>query len=144
LRQRRTIDTLGAEDVDVVEFDELFGGKCFRRSERHVPGVVHHDVEPPLFGNDPGNRGIGRGLRADVELDGMQIDVVIRSVFLHVGDLGRVAAPGIAHRGVNRVACLGQCVGGKPAEAAGSTSDNDNLFHDTQPFPREVDFRTEG
>jgi hypothetical protein len=36
------------------------------------------------------------------------------------------------------VAGVGECTGGERAEAAGSTGDNDNLFHDTYPFVRLV------
>jgi hypothetical protein len=45
-----------------------------------VAGIVHHDVETPLLGNDLRNRGIGRRLRTDIEFDGMQIDVVIPGI----------------------------------------------------------------
>ena len=48
LRQSRPVDTLSREHVDVVELRELLGGKGFRRAERHVTGVVDHDVERPF------------------------------------------------------------------------------------------------
>jgi hypothetical protein len=134
LRQSRTIDTLGAEHVDVVELRELFRRERFRRSERHVTGVVNHDIETSLLGHDLADGRIGRLLRADIEFDGTQIDVVIAGVFFDIGGLGGVAAGGAAHRRVNSVARLGQGVGGQPAKAAGRAGDDDDLFHDTYPF----------
>jgi hypothetical protein len=52
LRQGRAIDALGAEDIDVVQFRELFGRECLCRPEHHVTGIVDHDIETPLLGND--------------------------------------------------------------------------------------------
>src|SRR5712671_2078315 len=136
LRQGRAIDTLGAEDIDVVEFRELFGREGFRRPEHHVTGIVDHHIEASLLGHHSCDRSVDRLLRADVELDGAKIDAVISGEFFDIGDLGRVAARGAAHRRVDRMACLGQRVGGQPAKAAGSAGDDDNLFHDTYPFLR--------
>jgi hypothetical protein len=134
LRQSRAIDTLGAEDIDVVEFCELFGGERFCRPEHHVTGVVHHHIEASVLGNYPGDGCVDRLLRADVELDGTQVDAVVSGEFFDVGDLGRVPARGAAHRRIDGMACLGQSVGGQPAKAAGSAGDDDNLFHDTYPL----------
>src|SRR5258707_2897418 len=136
LRQGRAIDTLGAEDIDVVEFRELFGREGFRRPEHHVTRVVDHHIETPLLGYHSCDRSVDRLLRADVELDGAEIDIIISGEFFDIGDLGRVAARGAAHRRVNCMACLGQRVGGQPTKAAGSAGDDDNLFHDTYPFLR--------
>ncbi len=134
LRQGGTIDTLGAEDVDVVEFRELLGREGLRRPEHHMTRVVHHDIETSLLGDDPGDGRIDQFLRADVEFDGPQIDAVIPGEFFDIGGLGRITARGAAHRRVDSMACLGQGVGGQPAKAAGGAGDNDYLFHDTYPL----------
>jgi hypothetical protein len=99
-----------------------------------VPGVVDHDIETPLLGNDFGDGRVCRLLGADVELDGAQIDAVIAGVFFDIGDLGRIPACGAAHRRVHRMARFGQAVGGQPAKAAGRAGDDDDLFHDTYPL----------
>ena len=63
----------------------------------------------PAVGDDLGDRRVDRGLRLHVELDRAQIDAVFawRSLRI-VGDLRRVAAGGVAHRGVDGVAGLGE------------------------------------
>jgi hypothetical protein len=93
-----------------------------------------HDVEASLLPDDLRDRRISRGLRADVELDGVQIDLVVGCVLPDIGGLRRVAARGAAHRRVDDVARFGERVGGEPAEAAGSTGDDDNLVHDAYLF----------
>jgi hypothetical protein len=98
-----------------------------------MTGIVHHDIEASLLSHDLRDRGVGRWLRADVEFERVQIDVVLRSEFLDVGDLRRVAALGAAHRRIDRMTRFGQGVCRKPPKAAGSPGDDDNLFHDEYP-----------
>jgi hypothetical protein len=95
---------------------------------------MHHDIETSLLGDDLCDRRVGGDLRTDVEFEGMQVDMVVAREFLDIGDLRGIAAFGVAHRGVDRVPRSGQRVGEQPAEAAGSTGDDDNLFHDAYPF----------
>jgi hypothetical protein len=37
----------------------LFGRECLCRPEHHVTGIVDHDIETPLLGNDFCDRRIG-------------------------------------------------------------------------------------
>jgi hypothetical protein len=134
LRQRRTIDALGAQDVDVIELGELFRRECLRRAEHHVTGIVHDDIEAALLGDDLRDRRVGRWLRADIELDCAQIDMVVAGEFCEIGDDGRVAALRLAHRGIDGVAGLGERIGGQAAEAARRAGDDNDLFHDSDPL----------
>ena len=54
---------------------------------------------------------------------------------LTVGDLRRVAPVGLAHRGVDGVAGLGERAGGHEAEAPGGAGDEDDVLgHEDIPF----------
>jgi len=88
----------------------------------------------PLFRDDLRNRDVGRVLRIDIEFKRAQIYLVVARKFLDVRDDSRVAAGGLTHRRVYRVAGFRERVGGQPAKAAGRTGDDDNLFHDIFPF----------
>jgi hypothetical protein len=52
LRQRGPVDALDAEHVDVVELGELLGRERFGRAERHVAGIVDHDIDAARIGDD--------------------------------------------------------------------------------------------
>jgi hypothetical protein len=43
-----------------------------------VAGIVDEHVEAAALGDDPGDRGLDRGVAGDVELDGAQVDAVAR------------------------------------------------------------------
>jgi len=55
LRERGAIDSLGAQDVDVVELCELLGGEGFCGTKRHVTRVMDDDIEVTLLRDDPAN-----------------------------------------------------------------------------------------
>jgi hypothetical protein len=63
MRQRRAIDTLGAEHVGVVDVVHLFWGERLGRTCHHVSGVVDDHVEAPLFFDDRRDGGVNRLLR---------------------------------------------------------------------------------
>src|SRR6202047_5552451 len=73
LGQRCAVYPLGAEHVDVVEFSQLLRRERFRRSEDHVPGIVHEDIEPALFGNNLADRRFDGFLRKHVQFNGTQV-----------------------------------------------------------------------
>ena len=80
-------------------------------AERHA-GVVDEDVDAAGVGKHLGDRCVDRGVVGDVELDDGD---ALR------GQRGRhvlVAAGGIAERGEDAVAGLGESLGGVAAEAA--------------------------
>ena len=120
---------MGAEDVHIVQFRQLLGLERFRGPESHMAGIVRHDIEVPMLLDDRGDAGIDRFLRSDIELDGVQIDAVVLGIFFDIGDLRGIAAPSLPHRGINRVAGIGQRIGGQSAKAAGSAGDEDDLVH---------------
>jgi hypothetical protein len=134
LRQRYAVYPLGAEHVDVVEFSQLLRRERFRRSEDHVPGIVHEDIEPALFGDNLADRRFDGFLRRHVQFNGTQVNLIVVRKLFHVRNLRRVAAGGIPHRGVDSVAGLREGIGGQTAKAARSSSDYDYLFHDYSPF----------
>jgi hypothetical protein len=133
VRQGGTIDALRAEHVDVVELGKLFRRECFGRPERHVTGVVNDDVQTAAVGQDLLDARFSRCFAGHVQLDGTQIDPVLRGVLLHFFDLRRVTAGGFAHAGVDRVSGMGERAGGEGAKATGGASDDDDLFHDGIP-----------
>ena len=56
------------------------------------------------------------------------------------GDSSRIAAPGLAHRGIDGVPGLGEGACGHEAEARGGASDeNDLLEHDEGSFESDLD-----
>ncbi len=112
VRQGGAIDPLGAEHVDVIELGELLRREGLGGAEHHVAGIMHDDVDAAVRGEDRGNAGVDRLLRADVELDGAKIDAVASGIAFDVGDLRRVAARGLAHGRVDGVACLSERFGG--------------------------------
>ena len=69
-----------------------------------------------------------------VEFDGPEIDAVLGGITRYLGDLRSIATGGLAHAGVDDVTCVGECTGCERTKAAGSTGDDDNLFHDTYPL----------
>jgi hypothetical protein len=131
--QRRSIDPLSAEHIDVEELGELLGRECFRRTERHVSGIVDYDVEATRICDDLGNARLHRFSGRDIEFDGSQIDPVLGGVMFSLGHLRSVATGCLAHGGVDDVRGLGERSGGKRAEAGGRASDDDDLFHDIDP-----------
>ncbi len=75
--QRRAIDSLRTHDVNVVFARDLFGRITFQRAERHVTGVMHHDVEPANLRNNLANRRDGGIFRAHIEFERAKIDSVL-------------------------------------------------------------------
>jgi hypothetical protein len=43
---------LGAEHISVIDLQELFGGKGFRRAKDHASRVVDDDIKAAVFLND--------------------------------------------------------------------------------------------
>ena len=130
LGQRYAVYPLGAEHVDVVEFSQLLRRECFRRSKDHVPGIVHEDIEPALFGDNLADRRFDGFLRRHVQFNGAHVNLIVVRKLFHVRNLRCVAAGGIPHRGVDSVAGLREGIGGQTAKAARSSSDYDYLLHD--------------
>jgi len=83
-----------------------------------VTRVVDHHVEATVCGDDRFDRGVGRGLGGDIQLDGAEIDGVLGGILLRLGDLPRVAAGRLAHGGIRGVTRPSQRAGGQRAEAA--------------------------
>ncbi len=52
MRQRRAVDPLRADDVDVVEGGELLRREGLRRTPDHVAGIVDDDVQTAGFVDD--------------------------------------------------------------------------------------------
>ena len=127
MRQGGPVDPLGRQHVDVVELGELLGREGLGRPEGHVAGIVDDDVDAAVPGHDLGDGAVDRRLGADVELDGAQVDAFLGGIGLHVGDLRRVAAGGLAHGGVDRMAATGDGIGRQAAEAARGAGDKDDL-----------------
>ena len=127
VRQGGPVDPLGRQHVDVVELGELLGRERFGWPEGHVAGIVHDDVDAAVRGDDVGDSAVDRRLGADIELDDVQVDALFPRVGLHVGDLRRVAAGGLAHGGVDRMAAPDDSVGRQAAEAARGAGDEDDL-----------------
>jgi len=129
LGQRYAVYPLGAEHVDVVEFSQLLRRERFRRSEHHVPGIVHENIEPALFGDNLADRRFDGFLRRHVQFNGTQVNLIVVRKLFHVRNLRRVATGGIPHRGVDSVAGLREGMGGQTAKAARSSGDYDYLLH---------------
>lgn len=98
-----------------------------------MAGIVDHDVEPAILGDDLGDAGLYGFVGRDIQLDGPEVDASLGSIARNFGDLRRVAPGRLAHRGVDGVAGLGERAGGKRAEAARRAGNDDNLFHDCNP-----------
>src|SRR5439155_1306148 len=108
LRQCRTIHSLRASDVDVIQLSELFGRERFGRTKNHVSGVVNDHVEATVLGNDLLDGCVTRFLRRNVQFDGTQVDIVILGELFRLFDLWRITAPGLAHACIDSVACFCQ------------------------------------
>ena len=93
-----------------------------------MPGIVHEDIEPALFGNNLADRRFDGLFRRHVQFNGTQVNLIVVRKLFHVRNLRRVAAGGIPHRGVDSVAGLREGIGGQTAKAARSSSDYDYLF----------------
>jgi hypothetical protein len=99
-----------------------------------MAGIVDDHVETARVRDDLGDAGVGRGVRLHVEFDGAQIGRVFHRPGGDVRDLRRIAAGGLPHRGVDRVAGLGQSLGGHETEARrGAGDEDDGLGHDEAP-----------
>jgi len=129
LRQGSAVDALGRKHIDVEQLRKLLRRERFRRTERHVAGIVDHDVEASVVGDDLRDAGFGGFVRGDVEFDGPEVDAVLAGIACDFCDLGGVAAGGLAHAGVDDVAGMSEGTGGERAKAARSTGDDNNLFH---------------
>src|SRR5438876_9975360 len=67
------------------------------RIRRMIPGS---STVATVGGDDLLDRGVGRGLGGDVQLDGAKIDGVLGGILPRLGDLRRVAACRLAHAGI--------------------------------------------
>src|SRR6266480_2058368 len=119
-----------AELYDINVLSQLLRRECFRRSKDHVPGIVHEDIEPALFGDNLADRRFDGFLRRHVQFNGAHVNLIVVRKLFHVRNLRCVAAGGIPHRGVDSVAGLREGIGGQTAKAARSSSDYDYLLHD--------------
>jgi hypothetical protein len=97
MRQRRPIDPLGAENVDVILLDQLFEREGFGRAEHHVAGIMDDHIEAPGVGDDAGDTGINRGVGLHVQLDGAQIRFIFGGPGGDSGNLWHIAACGFPH-----------------------------------------------
>lgn len=98
-----------------------------------MAGIVDQDVEPAILGDDPDDAGLHGFAGRDIQLDDPEVDALLGGIARNFGDLRRVAAGRLAHRGVDGVPDLGERAGGKRAEAARRAGNDDNLFHDCNP-----------
>ncbi len=130
LRQRYAVYPLGAEHVDVVEFGQLLRRERFRRPEHHMPGIVHENIEPALFGDNLADRRFDGPFRRHVQFNRTQVNLIVVRKLFHVRSLRRVATGSIPHRGVDSVAGLREGIGGQTAKATRSSGDYDYLLHD--------------
>src|SRR5258707_1121609 len=69
LRECGPIYPLRTQDVDVVEFGQLFRSKGFGGTENHVASVVNHNIQSALAGHDPPNCCIDGFFRRYIQLD---------------------------------------------------------------------------
>jgi hypothetical protein len=90
VRKHGTIHALRAEDVDVVEFSELFWGKRLCRPKIHVSRVMDHHVDMAVSRDDFCYCAVDGVLRLHVKFDGSQIDFIVLCVFLKLGHLRSV------------------------------------------------------
>jgi hypothetical protein len=127
-RQRGAVHALGAEDVNVILLDILVGRERLGGAEHHVPGIVDDHVEPARIGEDMGDRCFRRCVGLDVELDGAEVRLLLGGPLRDLGDLGRIATLGLAHRSIDNVAGLGERAGGHKAEARGRAGDEDDML----------------
>jgi hypothetical protein len=129
LGQRGTIDALCAQDIHVVWFRELFRRKRLGRAEDHMPGVMNNHIQPSVLLDDLPYRGMCGFLGCDIELDGPQVRIMRRRVFLDGLHLSRVGAGCFAHARIHRVSRIPEGASCKSAETAGCACDDDHLFH---------------
>ena len=94
-----------------------------------MPGIVDQHIDAPGVDDDLGDRGIDRVLGEHVELDGAEVDTMRLREGVDLRHLGRVPAGGLAHRGVDGVAGLGESLGGQAAEAAGGAGNENDFIH---------------
>jgi len=90
----------------------------FRRSEHHMPGVVHENIEPALLGDnlaDPASMDFSEDTSSSM---GRKFNLIVVRKLFHVRSLRRVPTGGIPHRGVDSVAGLREGIGGQTAKAA--------------------------
>src|SRR5205807_9172496 len=91
-------------------------------------------VESARISNDLRDAGFDRHAGSNVELDGPEIDAVLGGIARNLCDLRRIAPGRLAHGGVDGVAGAGEREGSERAEAARGAADDNNLFHDLNPF----------
>jgi hypothetical protein len=133
MRQHGTIDALGAQHVDVIEFGILFRRKSFGRTEHHVAGIVDQHIDPPLFGDHLLDGSVDRVLGLHVEFECAQVDVVFPRERRHLLHVCRIACRRLPHRAVDDVARSGDSLGGEAAKAAGRAGDQNNFSHGISP-----------
>jgi hypothetical protein len=83
-----------------------------------MAGIVNHDVEATVVGDNFVNASFRRGIRGDVQFDGPEIDVVLGGVPCDYGDRRRVTSGGLAHAGIDDVAGIGERARGECAKTA--------------------------
>ena len=135
MRQRRPVDPLGAQNVDVILLHELIRGEGFGRAEHHMPGVVDDDVQTVRIGEDRGDAGLRGSVGLNVELDGAKIRLLFGRPAGESSDLGGVTPPRLTHGSVDGVTRQSEELGGHQAEARRGAGDEDDLLgHDDVPL----------
>jgi hypothetical protein len=105
-----------------------------------VAGIVDDDIEAAHVIQDVRDAGLGRAVGLDIQFDGAQVQAVLNGPGRDFGDAGRIAALGLAHRGIDGVTGLGEGACGHEAEARGGASDeNDLLEHGEGSFESDSD-----
>ncbi len=87
-RERGAIDSLGAQDVDVVKFCELLGGEGLGGTKRHMARVMDDDIEVTLLGDDLANGRITGCVDGHIHFDGPQVYLVLLRVLIDRLNLG--------------------------------------------------------
>jgi hypothetical protein len=95
--------------------------------------IVDDDVEPAVIGDHLVDAGLDGRVRADIQLDGPEIDAVLFCIGFDLGDTRRVTARSFAHRGIGGVPCPGKELGREQAEAARRARDENDFLHGFSP-----------
>ena len=124
--QRRSVDPMGADHVDVECLRELLGAERLHVAEVEMPGIVDHHVELPRLFEDAFHGSVSRGLRLDVEFNDVQVYRFTPGLLAHLARRLGVVIGERAHAGVDRMSATGQRRGGEVADATSGPSDQDN------------------
>ena len=127
VRQDGPVDPLGAEDADAADVSQLTGREGLGWPERHVPGVVRHDVDAALLTGDGRDHRVDRILVLDVHLGAADVNSLAGRQLGELVCRFGVAPAGGAHARVHGGPGPGQGPGGEVAEAAGGAGNHDDL-----------------